>query len=54
MPAIDQILIRDCMLFLQNEIRSLENWKMALLKEHQELIVRAIAPNDQSWGDWKK
>ena len=42
MPAIDQILIRDRMLFLQNEIRSLENRKRALLEEQQELIVRAV------------
>lgn len=42
MPAIDPILIRDRMLFLQNEIRSLENRKRALLEERQELIVRAV------------
>lgn len=42
MPAIDPILIRDRMLFLQNEIRSLENRKRALLEEQQELIVRAV------------
>lgn len=44
MPAIDPILIRDRMLFLQNEIRSLENRKRALLEEQQELIVRAVTP----------
>lgn len=42
MPAIDPILIRDRMLFLQNAIRSLENRKRALLEEQQELIVRAL------------
>lgn len=47
MPAIDPILIRDRMLFLQNEIRSLENRKRALLEEQQELIVRAVALGDR-------
>ena len=41
MPPIDPVLIRDRMLFLQSEIRSLENRKRALLEEQQELIVRA-------------
>lgn len=45
-PAIDPILIRDRMLFLQNEIRSLENRKRALLEEQQELIVRAVTRGD--------
>lgn len=47
MPAIDPILIRDRMLFLQNEIRSLENRKRALLEEQQELIVRAATLGDR-------
>lgn len=47
MPAIDPILIRDRMLFLQNEIRSLENRKRALLEEQQELIVRAVNLGDR-------
>lgn len=42
MPAIDPIIIRDRMLFLQNEIRALENRKNAQLAERQELIVRAV------------
>lgn len=43
MPAgIDPILIRDRMIFLQNQICSLENRKRALLEEQQELIVRAV------------
>jgi hypothetical protein len=47
MPAIDPNLIRDRMLFLQNEISSLENRKRALLEEQQELIVRAVALGDR-------
>lgn len=47
MPAIDPILIRSRMLFLQNEIRSLENRKRALLEEEQELIVRAVTLGDR-------
>nr|DAD25603.1 TPA_asm: hypothetical protein HUJ06_027067 [Nelumbo nucifera] len=47
MPALDPILIRDRMLFLQNEIRSLENRKRALLEEQQELIVRAVTLGDR-------
>lgn len=47
MPAIDPNLIRDRMLFLKNEIRSLENRKRALLEEQQELIVRAVALGDR-------
>lgn len=42
MPPIDPVIIRDHMLFLQNEIRSLENRKRALLEEQEELIVRAV------------
>lgn len=47
LPAIDPIIIRDRMLFLQNEIRSLENRKRALLEEQQELIVRAVTLGDR-------
>lgn len=54
MPAIDQILIRDRMLFLQNEIRSLENRKRALLEEQQELIVRAVTLGDRSTGETRR
>lgn len=50
MPAIDPILIRSRMLFIQNEIRYLENRKRALLEEQQELIVRAVALGDRG-GD---
>jgi hypothetical protein len=46
MPAIDPIIIRDRMLFLQNQIRALENRKNALLEEQQELIVRAVTRRD--------
>lgn len=42
MPPIDPVIIRDRMLFLQNERRNLENRKRALRKEQQELIVRAV------------
>jgi len=45
MPAIDPNIIRDRMLSLRNEIRVLENRKRALLKEQQELIVRAVTPS---------
>ncbi|GKV53570.1 hypothetical protein SLA2020_380160 [Shorea laevis] len=41
-PAIDPIIIQSHMLSLKNQIRSLENRKRALLKEQQELIVRAV------------
>lgn len=51
MPAIDPNLIRDRMLFLQNQIRSLENRKRALLEEQQELIVRAVALGNRNRGD---
>lgn len=46
MPTIDPIIIRDRMLFLQSEIRSLENRKRALLEEQQELLVRAVTLGD--------
>ena len=39
LPAIDPIIIRDRMLFLQNEIRTLENRKRALLQEREGLLV---------------
>lgn len=42
LPAIDPIVVRDRMIFLQNEIRSLGNRKRALLLEQQELLVRAV------------
>lgn len=47
MPAIDPTLIRDRMLSLQNQIRSLENRKRALLKEQQSLIVQAVVLGDR-------
>lgn len=47
MPAVDPSLIRERMLFIQNQIRSLENRKRALLQEQQSLIVRAVTLGDR-------
>ncbi|KAL6310689.1 hypothetical protein AAG906_019360 [Vitis piasezkii] len=51
MPPIDPVLIRDRMLFLRKKISFLENRKRALLKEEQELIVRAATLGDRSTGE---
>ena len=46
LPAIDPIIIRDRMLFLQNEIRTLENRKRALLQEREGLLVEVAILRD--------
>jgi len=51
MPAIDPIIIRDRMLFLQNEIRALENRKGALLQEREGLLVEVAILRDPPTGD---
>lgn len=47
MPPVDPSLIRERMLFIKNQIRSLENRKRALLQEQQSLIVRAVTLGDR-------
>lgn len=47
LPALDPIIIRDHMTFLQNQILTLKNRKRALLEERQALIVRAVTLGDR-------
>ncbi|EEF50062.1 conserved hypothetical protein [Ricinus communis] len=42
LPALDPVLVRDHMLYLTQQITSLENRKRLLLEEEQELIVHAV------------
>ena len=51
LPAIDPIIIRDRMLFLQNEIRTLENRKRALLQEREGLLVEVAILRDPPTGE---
>ncbi|KAB2633064.1 hypothetical protein D8674_029311 [Pyrus ussuriensis x Pyrus communis] len=48
MPAIDPFLIRDRMLFHQNQIHSLENKKSSLLEEQRDLLVQAVTLGDKA------
>ena len=51
LPALDPIIIRDRMLFLQNEIRTLENRTRALLQEREGLLVEVAILRDPPTGE---